>query len=135
MLNRRKVCGVLGELRDGVVTLGHRHQRQPDAGAASQRRIHTGGIAANDHGTDVRSRGAARLAALRLERLYDEWRHGGLVDVFVEIGPRDFLRGRPVTVDGKSGIATGINCDGRLELDTGHGERVLVEAGEVVYDR
>ena len=55
--------------------------------------------------------------------------------MYVEIGPRDFLRGRPVTVDGTSGIATGINCDGRLELDTGHGERVLVEAGEVVYER
>ena len=71
----------------------------------------------------------------RLERLYDQWRHGGLDEVYVEIGPRDFLRGRHVTVDGKSGIAAGINCDGRLELDVGEGERVFVEAGEVAYDR
>jgi hypothetical protein len=56
------------------------------------------------------------------------------VDVFVEIGPRDFLRGRSVTVDGTRGIAAGINCDGRLELDVGQGERVMVEAGEVVYE-
>ena len=71
----------------------------------------------------------------RLERLYDEWRHGGLDAVYVEIGPRDFLRGRHVTVDGKSGIAAGINCDGRLELNIGQSERVFVEAGEVAYER
>jgi hypothetical protein len=40
-----------------------------------------------------------------------------------------------VTVDGKSGVATGINCDGRLELDLGEGEHVFVEAGEVAYER
>ncbi len=135
MLNRRKVCGVLGELRDGVVTLGvginvnqTREQLPSDAHtpAASLRTI-----------TGQTFDRAALLGSMlfRLERIYDEWRHGGLVDVFVEIGPRDFLRGRPVTVDGKSGIATGINCDGRLELDIGHGERILVEAGEVVYER
>ena len=134
MLNRRKVCGVLGELRDGVVTLGiglnvnqTREQLPSDAHtpAASLRTI-----------TGQTYDRAALLGSLlfRLERLYDQWRHGGLDEVYVEIGPRDFLRGRPVTVDGKSGIATGINCDGRLELDIGHGERVLVEAGEVAYD-
>jgi BirA family transcriptional regulator, biotin operon repressor / biotin---[acetyl-CoA-carboxylase] ligase len=135
MLNRRKVCGVLGELRDGLVTLGiginvnqTREQlpSDPHTPAASLRTI-----------TGQTFDRAALLGSLlfRLERIYDEWRHGGLVDVFVEIGPRDFLRGRPVTVDGKSGIATGINCDGRLELDIGHGERVLVESGEVAYER
>jgi BirA family biotin operon repressor/biotin-[acetyl-CoA-carboxylase] ligase len=135
MLNRRKVCGVLGELRDGVVTLGiginvnqTREQLPSDAPtpAASLRTI-TGQ-------TFDRSELLGSLL-FRLERLYDEWRRGGLNEVYVEIGPRDFLRGRPVTVDGQSGIATGINCDGRLELDTGHGERVMVEAGEVTYDR
>ena len=63
MLNRRKVCGVLGELRDGVVTLGiginvnqTREQLPSDAHtpAASLRTI-TG---------RVRSCGAAGLAAL-----------------------------------------------------------------------
>ncbi len=69
----------------------------------------------------------------RLERLYDEWRHGGLDEVFVEIGPRDFLRGRPVAVDGTSGVAVGIARDGRLSIDVGHGDVVTVEAGEVTY--
>jgi BirA family transcriptional regulator, biotin operon repressor / biotin---[acetyl-CoA-carboxylase] ligase len=135
MLNRRKVCGVLGELRDGVVTLGiginvnqTREQLPSEAPtpAASLRTI-----------TGQTFDRAAVLGSLlyRLERLYDQWRHGGLDEVYVEIGPRDFLRGRHVTVDGTSGVAAGINCDGRLELDIGHGERVLVESGEVVYER
>jgi BirA family transcriptional regulator, biotin operon repressor / biotin---[acetyl-CoA-carboxylase] ligase len=135
MLNRRKVCGVLGELRDGAVTLGiglnvnqTREQLPSEAPtpAASLRTI-----------TGQKFDRAALLGSLlfRLERIYDEWRHGGLVEVFVEIGPRDFLRGRQVTVDGTSGVAAGINCDGRLELDVGHGERVMVEAGEVAYER
>jgi BirA family biotin operon repressor/biotin-[acetyl-CoA-carboxylase] ligase len=135
MLSRRKVGGVLGELRDGVVTLGiglnvnqTREQLPEDArtAAASLRTI-TG--AAYDR--------AALLGSLltRLERRYDEWRRGGLAEVFVEIGPRDFLRGRPVTVDGKSGVAVGIDREGRLELDVGHGERIAVESGEVAYER
>jgi BirA family transcriptional regulator, biotin operon repressor / biotin---[acetyl-CoA-carboxylase] ligase len=135
MLNRRKVCGVLGELRDDVVTLGiglnvnqTREQLPPDAPtpAASLRTI-----------TGETYDRAALLGSLlfRLEGLYDEWRQGGLDAVYAEIGPRDFLRGRSVTVDGKSGFAAGINCDGRLELDVAHGERVLVEAGEVTYER
>ena len=136
MLNRRKVCGVLGELRDGVVTLGiginvnqTREQLPPDAHHARRHRCARSRAQTYDR--------AALLGSMlfRLERLYDEWRHGGLDAVYVEIGPRDFLRGRHVTVDGKSGIAAGINCDGRLELNIGHGERVFVEAGEVAYER
>jgi BirA family biotin operon repressor/biotin-[acetyl-CoA-carboxylase] ligase len=135
MLNRRKVCGVLGELRDQVVTLGiginvnqTREQLPSDAHtpAASLRTI-----------TGQTFDRAALLGSLlfRLERIYDQWRSGGLVDVYVEIGPRDFLRGRTVTVGGKSGIAAGINRDGRLELEHSEGERILLEAGEVVYER
>jgi BirA family biotin operon repressor/biotin-[acetyl-CoA-carboxylase] ligase len=135
MLNRRKVGGVLGELRDGVVTLGiginvnqTREQLPADSRTppASLRTI-TGSMFDR----------AALLGSLlfRLERIYDEWRHGGLAEVFVEIGPRDFLRGRAVTVDGKSGVAVGIDREGRLELDIGHGERVAVESGEVAYER
>jgi BirA family biotin operon repressor/biotin-[acetyl-CoA-carboxylase] ligase len=135
MLNRRKVGGVLGELRDGVVTLGiglnvnqTREQlpSDPHTPAAS---LHTIMGATYDR--------AALLGSLlfRLERLYDEWRHGGLAEVFVEIGPRDFLRGRRVTVDGKSGVAAGIDRAGRLGLEIGHGQRVAIEAGEVAYER
>jgi BirA family transcriptional regulator, biotin operon repressor / biotin---[acetyl-CoA-carboxylase] ligase len=135
MLNRRKVCGVLGELRDGVVTLGiginvnqTREQLPPQAHtpAASLRTI-----------TGATYDRAPLLGSLlfRLERLYDQWRHAGLSEVFTEIGPRDFLRGRPVTVDGKTGVAVGIDREGRLELEVAHGERVAVESGQVAYER
>jgi BirA family biotin operon repressor/biotin-[acetyl-CoA-carboxylase] ligase len=135
MLNRRKVGGVLGELRDGIVTLGiginvnqTREQLPADfrTQPASLRTI-----------TGSTFDRAALLGSMlfRLERIYDEWRHGGLAEVFVEIGPRDFLRGRTVTVDGKSGVAVGIDRDGRLELDLGRGDHVVVEAGDVTYER
>ncbi len=135
MLNRRKVCGVLGELRDGVVTLGigvnvnqTRDQLPPDAHtpAASLRTI-----------TGTTYDRAVLLGSLlfHLERLYDQWRQGGLAEVFTELGPRDFLRGRPLTVDGKTGVAVGIDRSGRLELEVGHGERIAVESGQVVYER
>jgi BirA family biotin operon repressor/biotin-[acetyl-CoA-carboxylase] ligase len=135
MLNRGKVSGVLGEHRDGVVTLGiginvnqTREQLPPQTTTppASLRTI-----------TGQTYDRAALLGSMlfRLERLYDQWRHGGLAEVFVEIGPRDFLRGRPVTIDGKAGVAVGIDRTGRLELDVAHGERIAVESGEVAYDR
>jgi BirA family biotin operon repressor/biotin-[acetyl-CoA-carboxylase] ligase len=135
MLSRRKVGGVLGELRDGVVVLGiginvnqTREQLPPDA------RTPAGSLRTVTGSTYDR---AALLGSMlfRFERIYDEWRHGGLSDVFVEIGPRDFLRGRPVLVDGKSGIAVGIDRDGRLQLDVGHGVVVTVESGQVEYER
>ena len=52
-----------------------------------------------------------------------------------ELGPRDFLRGRRVTVNGVSGVVSMIDRQGRLEIAAGHGEVVTVESGEVVYAR
>ncbi len=42
------------------------------------------------------------LAALleRLDGFYEAWRDGGLDAVYDDLGARDFLRGRRVTVDG-----------------------------------
>jgi BirA family biotin operon repressor/biotin-[acetyl-CoA-carboxylase] ligase len=135
MLNRRKVGGVLGELRDGVVTLGIGiNVNQTREQLPAEARTPAGSLRTITGSTFDR---AALLGSLlfRLERIYDEWRHGGLAEVFVEIGPRDFLRGRPVTVDGTSGVAVGIDREGRLELDVGHGERLMIESGEVEYVR
>lgn len=135
MLNRRKVGGVLGELRDGVVTLGiginvnQSREELPADARTPAASLHTITGQMFDR--------AALLGSMlfRLERIYDEWRHGGLNEVFVEIGPRDFLRGRSIAVDGQEGVAVGIDRTGRLELDLGHGERVVVEAGDVSYER
>ena len=132
MLNRRKVAGVLGELRDGMVVLGiginvnqTREQLPPDARqpAGSLRTI-TG----REHDRE------ALLATLlaRLEHHYDAWRGGGLAALYSDLGARDFLRGRRVTVDGLTGTALGMDRAGRLVLDVG-GEQRLVESGEVSY--
>ena len=40
-----------------------------------------------------------------------------------------------MTVDGTSGTAELIDRDGRLRIAIGHGESVVVESGEVAYER
>ena len=74
------------------------------------------------------------LLLARLEREYDLWREGGIDAVFDRLGARDFLRGREISVDGVSGSAVGITRSGELAIDV-DGERRLVEAGEVTFDR
>jgi BirA family biotin operon repressor/biotin-[acetyl-CoA-carboxylase] ligase len=134
MLNRRKVAGVLGELREGMVVLGiginvnqTRDQLPPDArqSAGSLRTI-TG----REHDRDS----VLSTLLARLERHYDAWLDAGLGALYPDIGARDFLRGRIVSVDGVSGTAVGIDRAGRLELDLGGSRRRLVESGEVRVD-
>jgi BirA family transcriptional regulator, biotin operon repressor / biotin---[acetyl-CoA-carboxylase] ligase len=134
MVNRRKVAGVLAEAREGVVVLGiginvnqTREQLPEDArvSAASLRTI--------DGHVHDRERLLGSLLA-HLERLYSSWREGGLDAVYDDLGARDFLRGRRVSVDGVAGVAQMIVRDGRLEISTDSGP-VLVESGEVAFER
>ena len=69
---------------------------------------------------------------LELEQQYDLWRDGGLNAIYDDLGARDFLRGRRVTIDGVEGVAQMIKRDGRLEVSTASGV-MLVESGEVLY--
>lgn len=135
MLNRSKVAGILCELADGAVVCGiglnvnqTREQLPLDAPTPP------GSLRTLTGRTYDR---AALLGSLlfRLERIYDGWRHGGLADLYGEIGARDFLRGRRVTVDGEEATALQILRDGRLEVTTGngHGATRLVESGEVLF--
>jgi BirA family biotin operon repressor/biotin-[acetyl-CoA-carboxylase] ligase len=131
MLRRHKVAGCLAEARDGAVVLGiglnvnqTREQLPPKAGSL---RTLTG-----------REWDREELLSGLLEDLasrYAEWRVGGLDAVYDGLGPRDFLRGRRVSVNGTSGVATMIDRAGRLEIQVGHGEVVSVESGEVTYER
>jgi BirA family biotin operon repressor/biotin-[acetyl-CoA-carboxylase] ligase len=131
MLRRQKIAGCLAEARDGAVVLGigvnvgqSQDELPPNAGSI---RTLTG------RGWDRED-----LLATVLDDLgsrYAAWRTGGLDAVFDGLGPRDFLRGRQVTVNGTSGVATMIDREGRLEIAVGHGENVIVESGEVVYAR
>jgi BirA family transcriptional regulator, biotin operon repressor / biotin---[acetyl-CoA-carboxylase] ligase len=131
MLRRTKVAGCLAEARDDAVVLGigvnvnqTREELPPNAGSL---RSLTG-----------REWDREELLSTLLEDLdnrYSEWLAGGLDAVYDGLGPRDFLRGRRVSVNGTSGVATKIDRDGRLAIDVGHRDLVTVESGEVVYER
>ncbi len=131
MLRRQKICGILAEAREGAVVLGigvnvnqTREQLPPRAGSL---------LTTTGREWD---RSEVLDSVLRaLEHRYDEWLAGGLDGVYDGLGPRDFLRGRRVEVDGTSGTALRIDRDGRLEVEFGHGDVRAVESGEVLYDR
>jgi BirA family transcriptional regulator, biotin operon repressor / biotin---[acetyl-CoA-carboxylase] ligase len=126
MLRRQKVCGILAEARDGIVVLGigvnvnQRPEQLPERGGSLYSL--TGREWDRDEVLD------AALAALG-ER-YEQWLAGGLDAVYDGLGPRDFLRGRTVSVDGRTGVAQHIDRDGRLLIDG-----VAIESGEVLYER
>jgi len=131
MLRRRKVAGCLAEMREGVVVLGiglnvnqTREELPENAGSL---------LTLTGRETD---REALLTALLEdLEARYSDWSDGGLDAVYEGLGPRDFLRGRRVSVNGTNGVATMVNREGRLEIQVGHGELVTVESGEVIYER
>jgi len=131
MLRRKKVAGCLAEARDGAVVLGigvnveqTTTELPPNAGSI---RTLTGRGWDRD---DLLSRLLDDLGSC-----YAAWRTGGFDAVYDGLGPRDFLRGRAVTVNGTSGVATMIDREGRLEIAVGHGEVVTVESGEVLFER
>lgn len=135
MLNRRKVAGILSELSGGTVVVGiginvnqTRDELPPDTP------IEPGSLRTLTGSSYDR---AVLLGSLlfRLERIYDGWRHGGLADLYGEIGARDFLRGRRITADGEPATALQILRDGRLEIATDAGEIRAIESGEVVFAR
>ena len=70
-----------------------------------------------------------------LDRCFSEWRAGGLEALYPGLGARDFLRGRRVRVDGRVGTALMIDLHGRLHVHADDGERLVVDRGEVTYER
>ena len=131
MLRRHKVAGCLAELRDEAVVLGiganvnqTRDELPPGAGSL---------LSLTGREWDREHVLGAVLESLA-ER-YDAWLAGGLDAVYDGLAPRDFLRGRHVSVDGRSGVAAKIDREGRLEIEVAHGRIVAVESGEVVYER
>jgi BirA family transcriptional regulator, biotin operon repressor / biotin---[acetyl-CoA-carboxylase] ligase len=131
MLRRRKVAGLLAEARDGTVVLGigvnvnqTRDELPPNAGSL---------LTLTGRELDREDLLATVLDDLTAR--YADWREGGLDAVYDGLGPRDFLRGRQVSVNGTSGVATMIDRLGRLEIAVGHGELVTVDSGEVSYER
>jgi BirA family biotin operon repressor/biotin-[acetyl-CoA-carboxylase] ligase len=131
MLRRRKVAGCLAEGRDGAVVLGigvnvNQTSEQLPASAGSLRTL---------VGREWDREALLSPLLDDLDLRYAEWRTGGLGAVYEGLAPRDFLRGRRVSVNGTSGVAAKIARDGSLEIEVRHGEVVTVESGEVSYER
>ena len=134
MLDRRKVAGGLAELKDDTVVLGigiNVNQRPGDL--PGETKLPAGSLRSVT-GRDYDRAPILVDLLLELERRYDAWRGEGLESLYEDLGARDFLRGRRVTVDGVAGTAQMILRDGRLEVATDSGP-LLVESGEVSFER
>ena len=134
LVNRKKVAGILAEARDEVVVLGvgvNVNQRREELPAEAT--VTAASLLTVDGVERAREPILARILA-RLEHHYDLWSEGGLDAVYVDLGSRDFLRGRRVAVNGARGTAVKIDRQGRLEIDFDGGGRRTIESGEVTYE-
>jgi BirA family biotin operon repressor/biotin-[acetyl-CoA-carboxylase] ligase len=131
MLRRKKIAGCLAEARDGAVVLGVGVNVSQSADELPPR----AGSVRTLTGRSVDREELLTQILRDLGTRYGAWREQGLDGVYDGLGPRDFLRGRRVTVNGASGVVTMIDREGRLEVAVGHGEVVTVESGEVDYAR
>jgi BirA family biotin operon repressor/biotin-[acetyl-CoA-carboxylase] ligase len=131
MLRRRKVAGILAELRDGAVVVGmginvNQTREQLPEGAGSLRTL---------TGREYDREELLAQLLRDLEQRYGAWIEGGLDAVYEGLGPRDFLRGRRVSVNGTTGTVVKIARDGRLEIATADHHVEAIESGEVTYER
>jgi BirA family transcriptional regulator, biotin operon repressor / biotin---[acetyl-CoA-carboxylase] ligase len=134
MLDRRKVSGGLAELKNGAVVLGiglNVNQTPPELPSETTT---TPGSLRSVTGREYERGPLLADLLLELELRYDAWREGGIDALYDDLGARDFLRGRRVTVDSVAGTAQMIARDGRLVVETDSGP-VIVESGEVLFDR
>ena len=135
MLNRRKVAGILSELADGAVVVGiGMNVKQTRDELPADTTTEPGSLRTLT-GTTYDRAVLLGLLLVRLEHAYDTWRQGGLADLYGDIGARDFLRGRRITVEGEKATALQILRDGRLEIDVGDHETRVIESGEVLFAR
>ncbi len=136
MLNRRKVAGILAELKGDAVVLGigvNVNQTREQLPPETETKVAPGSLRTIDGRVHDREEVLETLLG-RLDRAYREWRTDGLEGLYDDIGSRDFLRGRRVTVDGAQGTADRIERDGRLAVATASG-RLLVTSGEILFER
>jgi BirA family biotin operon repressor/biotin-[acetyl-CoA-carboxylase] ligase len=134
MLARHKVAGGLAELKDGAVVLGIglNVNQGPDELPSDTKTIP--GSLRSVTGREYERAPILADLLLELELRYDAWREGGLDALYDDLGARDFLRGRRVTVDGVAGTVQMIARDGQLVVGTESGP-LVVESGEVLFER
>jgi BirA family biotin operon repressor/biotin-[acetyl-CoA-carboxylase] ligase len=135
MLNRRKVAGILAEMRGDAVVVGIGiNVNQTREELPADPRTPAGSLRSLT-GRAYDREGILATLLERIDARYQAWRRGGLDAVYDEIGSRNFLFGRAVRVGGVQGIGGRIERDGRLEIIISHDGHVLVESGEVEFAR
>jgi BirA family transcriptional regulator, biotin operon repressor / biotin---[acetyl-CoA-carboxylase] ligase len=134
LLDGRKVSGGIAELLDGAVVVGIGLNVNQEPGALPGGTKLPAGSLRTATGREHERPPILAELLLELERLYEVWRTSGIGTIAAELGARDYLRGRLVSVGGAgggvSGIAAGITNEGLLEVRTDSGP-LLVESGEV----
>jgi biotin-(acetyl-CoA carboxylase) ligase len=122
--------------------------RWPDAVLVNRKPVARAALAAGELAVELdlealrRADGVAREAAAlepelaaALRQALAEWRAGGLDALYDRLGPRDFLRGRRVSVGGAAATALQVDRSGRLEVRLDGGGTRVLESGEVDYER
>ncbi len=135
MLNRRKVAGILAEMRADTVIVGvginvnqTRDQLPDDTRTAA-------GSLKSLTGVEYDREDVLTTMLERLDVRYAQWQAHGLDGVFDDLGSRDFLRGRRVRLGDEVGTSVQIDREGRLEIAfDGTGHRTI-ESGEVEFER
>ena len=135
MLDRRKVAGCLAELKDGAVVLGIGINVNQRPGRAAGRDEGAGRLAPLGDGTRVRPR--VRSSPTCCSSWSSATTPGattGSDALYEDLGARDFLRGRRVTVDGADGHGADDHArrPARRRDESGV---IEVESGEVLFER
>jgi BirA family biotin operon repressor/biotin-[acetyl-CoA-carboxylase] ligase len=130
LLEGGKVAGVLAEGRPDGIVLGLGLNVNQTADALPPRPgLPATSLRAVDGVERDRAQILADLLAV-LEARYDAWSAEGLGALHADLAGRDALRGRRVRAGDRSGVAVGIDSEGRLELSTTDGT-IAVASGEV----
>jgi BirA family biotin operon repressor/biotin-[acetyl-CoA-carboxylase] ligase len=125
-IDRRKVAGILleGRPQEGWAVIGIGLNVRTRSFPDELREIATS-LALAGADTTVADARAALVAAL------DRWVAAPAAEVLAAWRARDALLGSPVRWSGGEGTAAGIADSGALVVETGSGERVELDAGEV----
>jgi BirA family transcriptional regulator, biotin operon repressor / biotin---[acetyl-CoA-carboxylase] ligase len=133
LLQGRKVAGILAEMKGVAVVLGIGINVNQIADELPEgTKLEAASLRSLDG--VVRDRETVLTSLLhRLDRLYAEWRAGGLEPLRHELAARDYLRGRRIRAGETAGVAAGIDPAGRLLVETTAGP-VYVESGEIALE-
>jgi BirA family transcriptional regulator, biotin operon repressor / biotin---[acetyl-CoA-carboxylase] ligase len=126
LLDGRKVAGVLAEGRpqEGWGVLGLGVNVAVDLASLPPELRDTAG-------TLGRAPREVDAALGELLRALERWLAASPAEVATELGRRDALRDTPIRWSGGTGVAAGIDAEGRLLVTGDDGRRLTLESGEV----